>query len=148
MGLSDNDAMRLRFDQDELDDAASRLGLRLVVAFGSQVGGELPAADGSDLDVAVLDGEEYAWRRFSEIYRALAAVFGEYELDLALLNRADPLFRFQIFRTAERLYGDSHLFCEQQCYAHKAYVDSTDLRALERTLYERKLAYIDTQLDD
>lgn len=48
---------------------------------------------------------------------------------------------------AERLFGSSLLFCEQQCYAKKAYVDSGDLRDLERTLYEHKMAHIDRVLD-
>lgn len=135
------------FDATRLEEAAAELSLDLIVAFGSRVGGDLSPKADSDLDIAVLDRRPFTWKRFREVYGALGDVFRTYDLDLAFITEADPLFRFQIFLTAERLSGSRQLFCEQQCYAKKAYVDSRDLRDLESTLYERKLEYIDRILD-
>lgn len=135
-----------QFDEEGLTETAIRLGLALVVAFGSRVSGDPPPVESSDLDLAVLDTKPYAWRRILDVRDALADVFNEYEVDLAFLNRADPFFRSEIFRTGRRLFGDPQLFFEQEAYAFKSYADSQDLRELERILFEKQLARIDAAL--
>jgi predicted nucleotidyltransferase len=118
--------------------AAERLGLRLVVRFGSRaVGAVPPPTPESDLDIAVLAGERQL--SATELFLELEGAFPGVELDLALLNDADPLFRYEVLRRSDLLFGDPDLYAEYQAYAYRDFVDSADLRALEDVLSRRKL---------
>jgi uncharacterized protein len=77
----------------------------------------------------------------------LSPPFGDASLDLAFLDHADPLFRWEIMRQGVLLWGDPDDFLEFRSFAFRDFVDSEDLRALERILFEKKLAYIRRQLD-
>ena len=121
-----------------LAEVAEALGLRLVIRHGSRaVGAEPPPMPESDLDIAVLVGARH--RALSEIYAALAPLFPDHDLDLARLNDADPLFRFEVLRRSDLLYGDPDLYAELQAFAYRDFVDSADLRALEAALSRKKL---------
>lgn len=123
----------------------SELGLRAVVLFGSRVtGSPVPGSD-SELDVAVLtdrarssDPSSGPGTRFHEIYARLARVFSDHSLDLAFLDDAEPLFRWEVVREGVLLRGDPDAWAHYQAFAYRAYVDSADLRALEKTLSEKK----------
>ncbi len=118
---------------------AERLGLRLVVRYGSRADGAVPPpGEESDLDLAVLASPEHRiWPH--EAADALADVFPDLSLDVAILNSADPLFLAEIFRRCDLLYGDPLLFAEWQAYAYRSFHDSADLRETERALSRRKL---------
>lgn len=118
---------------------AAALGLRLVVRFGSRASGAVPPpTPESDLDLAVLATP--ACRVYPhDVAHALAGLFGDLDLDVAILNAADPLFLGEIFRRCDLLYGDPLLFAEWQAYAYRSFADSADLRATERALSRRKL---------
>jgi len=135
------------FEAERLAEAAKLLGLRLVVAFGSRAGGELPPRAGSDLDVAVLRNANAGARNsFLDCYRALAEVFAEASLDLSFLDTADPLFRHEIMRQGVLLHGDPDLFADYRSYAYRDFVDSWDLRDLEQALFRKKMAYLQAEL--
>jgi predicted nucleotidyltransferase len=136
----------IRYDPVALKAACEDLGLQLVLAFGSRAGGNLAPSESSDLDLAVLDPEPVGWERFADVRSRLSRVFDFVEVDLVFLKDVDPLFRYEIFRTAEPLFGDLDLYASQKAYAYKAYVDSADLRRLERVLFKKKLALIDRSL--
>lgn len=127
------------FDRSALGTAAEALGLRLVVLFGSRARGGTGHPE-SDLDVGVVAGA----RRVSllDLHRALAPVFGDEKLDVALLNDADPLFRHEVFAHGELLYGDPDLYAEYEALAYRAFVESADLRALEAALSRKKLDHL------
>ena len=129
------------FDEAQLDTTARRLGLRNVILFGSHATGSPPPGPESDLDVAITLGTPEP-PGFWECHSALGAVFPDHSLDLVLLRDADPLFRWEIMRAAVLLWGDIDEFLELRAFAYRDFVDSADLRALERTLSERKLAHI------
>jgi hypothetical protein len=59
---------------------------------------------------------------------------------------ADPLFRWEIMDRATLLYGDLDEFLEYRAFAYRDFVDSADLRALERTLSDYKLERIRERL--
>lgn len=123
-------------DRPHLASVASAFGLRLVVLFGSRARGR-PRPD-SDFDIAVAGCPQ---SRFWELSDALQdAMPAGATLDLVRLEEADPLFRHEILRRAELLYGDPDLFCEYRAFAFRDFVDSADLFALERTLLRKKLA--------
>jgi len=125
----------LDYDADRLAAAARDADLRLVLLFGSRATGQ--ADEESDLDVAVLAGHRRV--DVGALYEALGPAFPGHELDVALLNDADPLFRYEVMRAARLLYGDPDLFAEQQAFAYRAFSDSADLRALEGALSRKKL---------
>ena len=136
----------IQYDPEALKPACEDLGLQLVLAFGSRVSGYPPPSESSDLDIAVQDPEPLSWDRFADIRSRLSSLFESVELDLVFLKSADPLFRYEIFRTAEPLFGDLDRYAAQKAYAYKAYVDSADLRRLERVLFKKKLALIDREI--
>lgn len=137
----------LSYDEAQLSDLCTELGLRLVVAFGSRVGGNIMPTDESDLDIAVLDSAIYSGRRHVAVYNTLSTALRPFSIDLAFLAQADPLFRYEIFRTAERLYGDDLEFLNQRAYAYSGFVDSADLRGLEDALFRKKMTYLKRTLD-
>ena len=129
-------------DSEALSAVAERLGLRLVIRFGSRAAGAVPPPDaGSDLDVALLAAPA---QRVSlhEAAAALADVFPDADLDVAILNDADPLFLAEIFQRCDLLWGDPLDFAEWQAYAYRAFHGSADLRATERALSRRKLGLL------
>jgi predicted nucleotidyltransferase len=122
-------------DPAVLRAAAEDMGLRLVVLFGSRVGGEHIHSE-SDVDVGIVAGSQTV--AVLDAYSALAPAFAG-RLDVAILNDTDPLFRFEVFSHGMLLYGDPDLFAEYQAYAYRDYMDSADLRALEDALSRKKL---------
>lgn len=133
---------RFEFDAALLDAASKRLGLRMVVLFGSHATAHPPPAPDSDVDIAVSFTAPNQRDVFWEAQRALASVFNEHTLDLALLRDADPLFRWEIAREGELLWGDPVDFLSYRAFAFRDFVDSADLRRLEHTLFEKKLEFI------
>ena len=132
------------YDAAALSTAAGRLGLRLVVRFGSRAAGAVPPPrDESDVDVAVLADPA---RRVTlpELAHALAPAFPGLDLDVAILNDADPVFLDEVFRRCDLLWGDPLLFAEREAHAYRAFMETADLRALERAVWRRLL---DTLLD-
>ncbi len=130
------------YDPARLESVAQALGLRLVVLFGSYATGHPPPGPESDLDIAVLDRELPTWERWRVVYGALAEVFDGYDVDLAFLNTADPLFRYEVMRSGRRLYGDPVEFWAYRAFAFRDYQDSADLRSLEHVLFIKKMNYI------
>ena len=138
--------MRLDYDRKALDSTAKKLGLSLILVYGSRALGSPPPNEESDLDIAVLDLKPYSPIRYSDLHRELFKVFGNYELDLVLLSQADPLFRYEILSRSRLLCGPEAEFLEQKAFAYRNYMDSRDLRQLEDILFEKKFAWIQSQL--
>jgi predicted nucleotidyltransferase len=137
----------LDFDPDLLAESCRRLGIRRLVLFGSRATGTPPPDRESDLDLAISLEAEAPRRDFSDYFMALGDVFADHSLDLAFLADADPLFRWEIMREGVLLWGDVIDFLEYRAFAFKDFVDSADLRALERILSEKKLSLIRRTLD-
>ena len=135
----------IKYDAESLVRVCRELDVRLLVLFGSYAAGRPLPRQQSDLDLAVMPG--YDTRYTLETYVArLCPVFDNYSLDLVFLNRADPLFRYEIMRTALLLYGDRNDFFEYRAFAYKDFIDSEDLRALEENLFQKKMAFLCRQL--
>ena len=132
---------QLHYDRSHLAAVCRELGLRLLVLYGSRATGTPPPTPDSDLDLAVA-GAHCSRERFMTWYRTLSDVFTAYDVDLALLSEADPLFRYEIFRQGLLLYGDVDDFLAYKAYAYRDFVDSADLRRLEEALFHKKLAFI------
>ena len=120
-----------------LDAAARSLGLRLVVRFGSRASGSpmLPRLD-SDLDLAILAGD-----RRVDVLQATSALEGAFtavNLDLAVLNRADPVLRYEALMFGDFLWGDPDLFAEERARAYRMAADNRAMRRFEARLLKRQ----------
>lgn len=122
------------------------VGIRMLVLFGSNAPGGLPPGPDSDLDLAFSFHPQGSRPGRLALHEAFADAFPDQTLDLVELTNADPLFRWEIMRHGILLHGDVDDFLEYRAYAYRDFVDSADLRALERLLSGRKLALIREQL--
>jgi len=61
-------------------------------------------------------------------------------VDLAVINRADPLFLKQILEPCRLLYGAPRTLAELKMYAFRRYQDHRRFLAMEREYVRRKLA--------
>jgi predicted nucleotidyltransferase len=139
--------IELTCDVDRLAAVAEELGLELVVLFGSRATGSPPPTLDSDVDIALLTRPGTAARGLADAYAALDGLFGDVDLDLVLLHRADPLFRDEIMRRGVLLFGDVDRFLDYRAAAFRAFTDARDLLELEGLLFERKMARIARALD-
>lgn len=122
----------------DLEAAARKHGIRLALQFGSTATGRAHAQ--SDLDIAVLlDEYPESLHAYGELTADLQRCFPGREVDLALLNRADPLFLKQITDTARLLYGSPQAFAELKVYSFKRYQDHRRFLDMERDYVRRQI---------
>jgi predicted nucleotidyltransferase len=126
-------------DPASLDSIARRYGIELIVQFGSTVSGTAHA--GSDLDIGVL------FARGMVPFADLAALTVELqtlepgrEVDVAVINRADPLFLKKITESCVLRYGSEQRLARLKLYAFKRYVDHRRFLDLEREYVRRYAA--------
>jgi uncharacterized protein len=132
----------LDYDAAALEAAAERLGARMVVLFGSFATGNPPPGPDSDIDIALSLRPGTAPPGHLRMLEALEPAFPGRNLDPVRLADADPLFRWEIMEPGLLLFGDPLDFLEYRAFAYRDFVDSADLRALERTLFEKRMAYV------
>ncbi|MBE3519200.1 MAG: nucleotidyltransferase domain-containing protein [Firmicutes bacterium] len=122
-------------------DLCKQHGVSLAVLFGSQATGQ--ATEASDVDLAVLmkhkgrpdDLLSLAGERM-EILRELIRHIESADVDLVILNHADPLLKFQVARTGKPVYQETPgLFSSFCSLAVRQHGDSMVFyRAMERYL--------------
>jgi predicted nucleotidyltransferase len=113
--------------------------VRLLLQFGSTVGG--PVHDRSDLDLAIqFTGPDVSFETVLDIQAALANLFPGQEIDLAILNRADPLFLKKITERCRLLYGTARDLALLRLSAFKQYQDFRPYLELERRYVSSRLA--------
>jgi uncharacterized protein len=124
---------------EPLADIARKHGIALVIQFGSTVTGR--AHDRSDMDLAVLF--ETTDPSLDDEIR-LAADLQEHcpghEVDLVVLNRADPLLLRRVAEEGELRWGMQQRFHEWKMYAYRRYQDHRPYLELERAFVKRALA--------
>ncbi|MDI6768985.1 MAG: nucleotidyltransferase domain-containing protein [Anaerolineales bacterium] len=114
---------------EQLKPLAKNFGLRFIVLFGSTARGVMNRE--SDIDLGVLSEKPLSPVQRRRLWNALSALFPA-DVDLTMLNHADPLVSYQIasegvilFETvsfvwetwksyAMRRYWDTHKFRESQ----------------------------------
>jgi predicted nucleotidyltransferase len=125
--------------QEDLKDIAQKHGIVLVLKFGSSVTGRMHLR--SDVDLAILlDRSTITLQEHAELLQSLQPLFPERELDLALINHADPLFLKKITDNCELLLGPPERLQALKLYAFKRYQDHRRYFELERQFAERFLA--------
>jgi predicted nucleotidyltransferase len=114
-----------------LAEIGARHRVRLLLQHGSTVSGHVHSE--SDLDIAALfeDGQG----SLASVI-ALSADLQEFypgrEVDVAVINRADPLFLKKILERCALLYGPPRVLAELRIYAFRRYQDHRRFLALER----------------
>ena len=125
--------------QEGLKDIAQKQGIVLVLKFGSSVTGRMHPK--SDVDLAVLlDRSTITLQKHAELLQSLQPLFPDRELDLALVNHADPLFLKKITDNCELLYGPPERLQALKLYAFKRYQDHRRFFEMERQFAQRFLA--------
>jgi predicted nucleotidyltransferase len=123
----------------DLETIARRHGIELILEFGSVVTGRVHPR--SDRDLAVLlDRAVMSFEELAELRHALQGLDPEREVDLAILNRADPLFLRKITERCRLLHGSPRRLAELRMYAFRRYQDHRRYLALERAYVDRTLA--------
>jgi predicted nucleotidyltransferase len=120
------------------DEIARRHGARLLLQYGSTVSGRTHAA--SDVDVAVLFEGEASFDRLGGLVADLEAAFPGRDVDLGVLNRADPLFLKKVLEGARLLAGSARDLASLRLYAFRRYQDHRRFLRLEERHVERFLA--------
>ncbi|MDH5640864.1 MAG: nucleotidyltransferase domain-containing protein [Nitrospira sp.] len=122
-------------------EIARRYGIQLVLQFGSTVAGTSHPM--SDVDIAVqFDHPDVPLRVLVEVSEELRKLIPDQKIDLAVLNRADPLFLKQIVERCRLLFGRQQDLAQLRMYAFKCYQDYRRFLALERRFVDDRLAAI------
>ena len=119
------------FPAEALDQIARRFGVDLMLQFGSTVAGQVH--DRSDVDIGVrFAGDSPSLSNMADLGHALQRCVPDREVDLAVINRADPLFLYQMVSRCTLLYGSPRQLAELKMYAFRRYQDHRRFLAFER----------------
>jgi predicted nucleotidyltransferase len=125
--------------QTDLIAIAKRHGILLALQFGSSVSGRTHAR--SDVDIAVLvDRSAVTFREHAHLLQDLQHLFPGQEVDLAIINHADPLLLKKITEDCQVLYGPVEQLHRLKIYAFKRYHDHRRYFEMERQFAARSLA--------
>ena len=120
------------------DAIASRHRARLLVQYGSTVSGRTHA--GSDVDVAVLFDGVPDYTRLGSLLADLEGALPGCDVDLGLLNHADPLFLKKVLESARLLAGSPRDLATLRLYSFRRYQDHRRFLRLEERHVERFLS--------
>ncbi len=122
-----------------LADIARRHGIRLLLQFGSSVSGT--AHPRSDVDLAALvEQPSLSLQQRADLLHDLQALHPDREVDLVVINRADPLLLKKIADSCRLLYGPVRRLQELKIYAFKRHQDHRKYFEREREYVARRLA--------
>jgi len=121
-----------------LGAVAGEYGIRMALLFGSAVSGN--THDQSDIDIAILLKQpEMSFSTLAGLVHKLQQAAGDRNIDLALLNRADPLFLKKITENCILLYGSDSELHSLKILAFRRYQDFRSFLRLEREYVKRVL---------
>jgi predicted nucleotidyltransferase len=122
-----------------LADAARKHGIVLLLQFGSSVTGRVHPSSDVDLGV-LLERMPASLDAQLELTADLQALVSGREVDVALLNHADPLFLKQVLERCRLLSGSPRRLEELKLYAFRRYQDHRRFLDMERRYVERAAA--------
>lgn len=106
------------------------------MAFGSQVTKKIHPE--SDFDIAVLlKKNDLTFKKHSSLSYELQAIFPGCEIDLVIINHADPLLLKKILEKCQILYGSYKELAKLKIYSFKRYCDYKKYFELERSIVNR-----------
>ncbi|MFH1112108.1 MAG: nucleotidyltransferase domain-containing protein [Patescibacteria group bacterium] len=113
---------------------AKKFQLKLIVLFGSFANGK--HRKDSDLDIAVLGSREVFFNEQVSLTNELTLIFNQ-NVDLSVLNRANPLLLFQVSKNPILLYGRREDFLKFKLHAFNAYNDYAPYFEMEKNLNKK-----------
>ena len=122
-----------------LNELAVKYGIRLILQFGSTVTGAIHPQSDVDLAIPFQDGN-LSLHKLAEIRHGLQECFPEQDVDLAIINRADPLFLKKIMERCDLLHGSIRDLQQLRIYAFKRYQDHRRFLELERRYVDEAVA--------
>ncbi len=125
-------------ERAEIEAISRRHGALLLLQFGSTVTGREHAQ--SDVDIAALFDGEATLARMDGLVAELRPLFPGRDVDLGVLNRADPLFLRKVLESARLLAGTERALAELRLRAFRRYQDHRRYLAMEAEHVERFLA--------
>lgn len=121
----------ISMDFNALGAVAARHPVRLLLLHGSTVTGRTHVR--SDVDLAALfESGRDTPDAFSALSCDLQRAVPGLDVDLVLLNRADPLFLKRILQHCRLIYGQPRALAELRIYAFRRYQDHRRYLAFER----------------
>lgn len=126
-------------DTGQLEPIARRHGIDLIVQFGSTVTGRTHPRSDCDLGVLFRHTPD-SLGLLAEVVADLKVVSPGRDIDVGVLNDADPLFLKQVMEHGRLLYGSERCFQALQLLAFKRYQDHRRYLSLERPYVERQIA--------
>jgi uncharacterized protein len=125
-------------DPERLRAIGQAHDILLLVQFGSSVSGTTHPA--SDLDLGVLlANPSRSLAEDADLVADLQSLSPGREVDVAILNRADPLLLKQVMDRACLLYGTTRRLAEFRLYAFKRYQDHRRFLDMERVYVARAI---------
>ena len=129
--------MKLPFNK--LKAIAKNYNINLMILFGSYLTESF--TQDSDIDIAIqAENISLINQNKLEILNKIAATFNYQEIDLVLLNHADPLLKFQIAKKGRLIYQkESHMFNTFKVQAMNEHHDAKKFYDLDEKLIENYL---------
>jgi uncharacterized protein len=125
-------------DTRRIDEIAHRHGIALILEFGSTVTGRTHPRSDVDLGVLLRDPAP-SFEKLGELGHDLGSLYPGREVDLAIINHADPLFLKRITDRCRLLYGSPRRLAELRMYAFARYQDHRRYLSLEPEYVRRTL---------
>ncbi len=129
--------------REKISDIGKKYRLGLIILHGSYATGKI--RPNSDLDIGILGKKPIGNKKFDNIFAELEKIFGNNkgrELDVKSLHRIDPLFRYQVARDSQLIFGDQTTYNEFRAYAFQSYYDSASLFKLEELLIKKYQGFL------
>jgi predicted nucleotidyltransferase len=123
----------------DVSTIAKRHGVLLALQFGSSVTGKTHGR--SDVDVAVLlEHPELSFRQHADLLDDFQQLFPGADVDLAVINHADPLFLKKITDDCQILFGSVQGLQRLKIYAFIRYQDHRKYFDMERRYAAKYIA--------
>lgn len=124
----------MNIDKSQFNQLAKKYDLKLLLAFGSQVGGDINKD--SDFDIAYISNKKID--NLVDLNCDLIDIVNNDKVDMVDLRNANPLLKYEISNKSELLYGNELDYLEFKASAFKEYVDGKPLFELQNLLIKRR----------
>lgn len=116
--------------KNRIKKIAEKYNLKLVLVFGSYVNGNTHPQ--SDLDIAVLSEKDFDFSKHCSLVCDFEKIFSGRNIDLVLLNRANPLLLKKILENCQIIHGKKKILESLKLYSFHRYCDYQKYFDLER----------------
>ncbi|AIS51954.1 DNA polymerase beta-like protein [Thermoanaerobacter kivui] len=124
------------YDKEKLNEFVNKYNPSLILIFGSYARGRVHEL--SDLDIGIKFDKNIEMALYSSILKELVEIFNREDIDVVILNYADPLLRFEIISSCKVLYqAYPEAYLDFYLYSVKGYDDVKRLRKLEENYLKK-----------